>query len=88
MKKLVEEQAAEAQNTTPKRSSVWSLLKSFVDDVVILLKIQYHLVSLGHGGEDGHHSKFPDDNILLKRTLPDAGAKSGCQLCFFCFNSL
>ncbi|KAG0712580.1 Organic cation transporter protein [Chionoecetes opilio] len=38
MKKLVEEQAAEAQNTTPKRSSMGSLLKSFVDDVVILLK--------------------------------------------------
>ncbi|KAG0720841.1 Organic cation transporter protein [Chionoecetes opilio] len=38
MKRLVEEQAAEGQNTTPKRSSMVSLLKSFVDDVVILLK--------------------------------------------------
>ncbi|KAG0712578.1 Organic cation transporter protein [Chionoecetes opilio] len=38
MKKLVEEQAAESQNTNPKRSSMGSLLKSFVDDVVILLK--------------------------------------------------
>ncbi|KAG0726284.1 Solute carrier family 22 member 13 [Chionoecetes opilio] len=38
MKRLVEEQAAEAQNTTPKRSSMGSLLKSVVGDVVILLK--------------------------------------------------
>ncbi|KAG0717071.1 Organic cation transporter protein [Chionoecetes opilio] len=38
MKRLVEEQAAEAQNTSPKRSSMGSLLKSVVDDVVILLK--------------------------------------------------
>ncbi|KAG0717081.1 Organic cation transporter protein [Chionoecetes opilio] len=38
MKRLVEEQAAEGQNTTPKRSSMGSLLKSFASDVVILLK--------------------------------------------------
>ncbi|KAG0713014.1 Organic cation transporter protein [Chionoecetes opilio] len=38
IKKLVEKQAAEGQNTTPKRSSMGSLLKSVVDDVVILLK--------------------------------------------------
>ncbi|KAG0714904.1 Solute carrier family 22 member 13 [Chionoecetes opilio] len=38
MKRLVEEQAAEGQNTAPKHSSMGSLLKSVVDDVVILLK--------------------------------------------------
>ncbi|KAG0715691.1 Organic cation transporter protein [Chionoecetes opilio] len=38
MKKLVEEQSAEGQITTPKRSSMGSLLKSVVGDVVILLK--------------------------------------------------
>ncbi|KAG0714900.1 Organic cation transporter protein [Chionoecetes opilio] len=163
MKRLVEEQAAEAQNTTPKRSSMGSLLKSFVDDVVILLKtprlrtitlciyfiyivvaMVYYGLSLSGAsisddpyvylvltglmelpaysfsgsivqhfgrksslsfsflittavllavaftpaeysttlamvGKMGHHSKLPDDYILLERTLPDGGAKSGCQ---------